>query len=66
MEKAIYILSLPWKLRADRPPPCSRVELCDLDLTNFGHVADRNKACVGFFSCMLSMRRGLLVGKQAL
>ena len=46
--KCTYSLCLK-KLRADRPPLCIGVELCHLNLTNLGHVADRNKTCVYFF-----------------
>lgn len=49
METEIYVLSLPQKLKADRPSLCIRVELYNLGLTNFGYVADRNKVCVYFF-----------------
>lgn len=59
IEKEIYLHTLPVELRVDRTPLCSRVELYHLNSTNFGHVADRNKACV-YFPCMLSMKKDML------
>lgn len=45
------------KLRVDRPPLCIGVELCNLNLTNLGHVADRDKTCVYFFLHALYEKR---------
>lgn len=49
MEKEVHLFSQPQKLTADRPPPCTGVELCNLNLTNLGYVADRSKTRVYFF-----------------